>query len=46
MSDRTLLSTVRVENILRDTLDALEQGKNEMYDIAEHARQEFERLQA
>lgn len=46
MSERALLSTARVETILRDTLKALEQGKNQMYDIAEHARQEYDRLKA
>lgn len=46
MTDRSLLSTERLESILRDTLQALEQGKNEMYNIAESARQEYDRLQA
>ncbi|NLM38636.1 MAG: histidine kinase [Firmicutes bacterium] len=46
MSDSNLLSTARVEAVLRSTLKALEQGKSQMYDIAEHARQEYYRLQA
>ena len=46
MTDHSLLSTARLEAILRDTLNALEQGKNQMYDIAENARQECLRLQA
>ena len=46
MNDANLLSTARVEAVLRSTLTALEQGKSQMYDIAEQARNEYHRLQA
>src|SRR5690554_1210817 len=43
MTDHSL-SPQRVEEILRKTLRALENGKSQMYDVAESARQECNRL--
>lgn len=44
MSDANLLSTAKVEAVLRSTLKALADGKSQMYDLAENARQECDRL--
>src|SRR5690554_7138076 len=44
MSDANLLSTAKVEAVLRSTLKALADGKSQMYDLAENARQECHRL--
>lgn len=35
----------QLDKILKRTIDSIEQSKNEIYDIAEHAQQEYQQLQ-